>query len=178
MPCAVPTSSSGLTRDEKVENLVTNFSMIMMGMFEGVFAAMAAGLAGALEKTAAAVTEAIDGPGGESPRGKSYIKPIDTESEVNAKVKEVFSGLRTEVAEGFSDRDESFKRFIKNPAFDAGVRIVESHQLKLPRLTEPLSDSDLAGYVALVQNGDPELSRMMQELGEWQKTTPKFERRG
>ena len=36
------------SRDEKIENLVANFSMSMMGMFEGVFSAMAAGLAEAM----------------------------------------------------------------------------------------------------------------------------------
>ena len=159
-----------LTRDEKVENLVTNFSMIMMGMFEGVFSAMASSLTTVLTKTAEALTEAIDEG---QPAPKKLPKP-EPEAEVNAKMKEVFEGLRKEVAEGFSHKDESFRKFIRDPAFDRGVRIVESHTFKLPRLTEHLTDSDLAGYVALIQNGDAELSKMMQELGEWQKTTPRF----
>lgn len=166
-----------LTRDEKVENLVTNFSMIMMGMFEGVFAAMASGLASALTKTAEALTDAFDEGKGSTPKKVEDSAP-ETEAEVNAKVKEVFSGLRKEVDEGFSHGGKSFNAFISDPSFDEGVRIVESHKLKLPMLTERLSDSDLAGYVALIQNGDPDLSKMMQELGEWQKTTPRLEQRG
>ena len=164
---------SELTRDEKVENLVLNFSMIMMGMFEGAFAALAAGMATALNKTADALTEAFD-----DGKGHSAKKPAEGslihEPEMNDKVKEVFSGLRKEVMEGFAHKDQSFQKFIKDPAFDAGVRIVESHTLKLPRLTETLSDADLAAYVALIQNEDPEIAGLMKELGEWQRTTPQF----
>jgi hypothetical protein len=163
------------TRDEKVENLITNFSMIMMGMFEGVFATIASGLADALTKTAEALTSSMDGG---DPPSKVKAPLRDTGPEVDAKIREVFSSLRKEVAEGFSNKDEKFERFIRDPTFDEGVRIVESHKLKLPPLTEHLSDSDLAGYVTMIQNEDPELAKMMQELGEWQKTTPRFEKSG
>jgi len=161
------------TRDEKVENLITNFSMIMMGMFEGVFATMASGLASAMTKAAETLTDSLDGGG--APRRRTRASSIEAEAEAAARMKTVFSDLRKEVAEGFSNKDESFRTFIRNPAFDAGIRIVERHRLQLPPLTEPLSDSDLTRYVALIQNGDPEMARMMQELGEWQKTTPRFE---
>ena len=167
----MPPKGPELSRDEKVENLIVNFSMIMMGMFEGVFAAMAAGMATALSKTADALTEALDS-GGAAQSTKPKVEEID--AEVNSKVKEVFSGLRKEVSAGFSGREKQFKEFIKDPAFDSGVRIVESHKLSLPTLTERLSDSDLAGYVTLIQNGDPEMTKMMTELGEWQKSTPSF----
>ncbi len=162
------------TRDEKVENLVTNFSMIMLGMFEGVFAAMATGLATALTKTADALADSL-GPG-ENPRKSKEAAAGAPEAEVSAKLDEVFSSLRKEVAEGFSNKGNEFRAFIRDPAFDAGVRIVESHRLKLPPLTARLSDSDLAGYVSMIQSGDPETVKMMQELGDWQKTTPRFER--
>ncbi len=163
--------SKELTRDEKVENLVLNFSMIMMGMFEGAFAALAAGMAETLSKTADALTEALDGS---TPAKKA---PANVGQEANSKVKEVFSGLRKEVAEGFASKKGSFKSFIRDPAFDEGVRIVESHRLKVPRLTEPLSDSDLSEYASLIQREDPGVTKLMQELGEWQKTTPKFGRK-
>jgi hypothetical protein len=170
-PSTLPAASRELTRDEKVENLVMNFSMIMMGMFEGVFAALAGGMADAMTKTADVLAEALDGTGVVSPGTKPSV---DVNAEVNGKMKEVFSGLRKEVAEGFSDKNQAFKSFIKDTSFDQGVRIVESHRLKLPRLTEPLSDADLAGYVHFIQSEDPDVSKMMHELGEWQKTTPKF----
>jgi len=170
----VPSAGHDLTRDEKVENLIINFSMIMAGMFEGVFAALAEGLTTALTKTVDALTEAVDSADQGSGRRRRRLPAVDPVSEADPKVREVFSRLRKEVAEGFSHRNRSFRRFIKDTAFDEGVRIVESHNLGLPRLTEPLDDADLAGYVALMQNGDPEVVRMMQELGEWQKTTPRF----
>ncbi len=171
----MPAAKPGLSRDEKVENLVLNFSMIMMGMFEGVFAALAAGMTTALEKTADALVEALDSKEA-SKKPPGHVK-LATESEVNTKVKEVFSGLRKEVAEGFANRDSSFKKFIRDPAFDEGVKIVERHKLKLPPLTGPLSDDQLAAYVNLIQNEDPETAKMMQELGEWQKSTPQFTKR-
>jgi hypothetical protein len=161
------------SRDQKVENLLLNFSMIMLGMFEGAFAAMAEGMATALSQTADALTDALDTSG--KPREKRR-ESGDMAAQVNAKVKDTFSGLRKEVADGFSGGSKPFKDFIKDPAFDEGVRIVESHKLKLPPLTSELSDSELAGYVSLIQGGDPEIAKMMSELAEWQKKTPRFDR--
>lgn len=135
--------------------------MIMMGMFEGVLSAMATGFAQAMSGVAEAMagTPAI---------GKSE------KAEMDAKLREVFAGLRKEVAEGFEDKNEKFRAFIRDPSFDAGVRIVESHDLGLPRLAEHLTDDDLVRYVVLIQKEDPKLSKMMAELGEWQKSTPRF----
>jgi hypothetical protein len=169
----VPSETKGASRDQKVENLLFNFSMIMLGMFEGVFAAMAEGMATALSKTAEALTDALD-PSGKPPSLRKG-EP-DMAAEVNAKLKGVFSGLRKEVAEGFTGGSKPFKEFIRDPAFDEGVRIVEGHKLKLPPLTSSLTDSELAGYVEMIQGGDPEMAKMMSELAEWQKKTPRFER--
>jgi hypothetical protein len=170
----VPAVANPKTRDEKVENLLLNFSMIMLGMFEGAFAAMAEGMATALSKTADALTGALDPSGRQA--GPQTTETADMPAEVGAKVKDAFKGLRKEVAEGFSGGGRKFKEFIKDPAFDEGVRIVESHKLSLPPLTAPLTDTELAGYVELIQSGDPEMSKMMSELAEWQKKTPRFER--
>ena len=152
-----------LSRYEKVENLVTNFSMIMMGLLEGAFTAMAVGLVDAMSTVAETI-------GGNPPAQKKAQG-----AEADAKLREVFAGLRKEVSEGFANKNEKLTAFIKDPAFDAGVWIVESNDLVLPKLTERLTDSDLARYVALVQKEDPRIARLMSELGEWQKTTPKFD---
>ena len=167
----MPSERDGASRDRKAENLVLNFSMIMLGMFEGAFAAMAEGMANALSATADALTGALD-PTAEHPSPQTGADS----AEVKAKVKDAFTGLRKEVAEGFSGGAKPFNEFIKEPAFDEGIRIVESYKLKLPPLTAPLTDSELAGYVELIQSGDPEMTRMMSELAEWQKKTPRFER--
>ena len=153
-----------LSRDEKVENLVTNFSMIMMGMFEGVFSAMAAGLAEAMSGMAEALS------GDHSAISKSQKAQMD------AKLRDVFAGLRKEVSEGFANKNEQFRTFIKDPSFDDGVGIVEGNDVGLPKLTEHLTDADLARYVILLQKEDPNLAKLMSELGEWQKTTPRFTR--
>jgi len=106
------------TRDEKVENLITNLSMIMMGMFEGVFATLASGLADALTKTAEALTSSMDEG---SPTRKVKAPLADAGPEVEAKIRGVFSSLRKEVAEGFSNKDEKFERFIKNPSTQESI---------------------------------------------------------
>jgi hypothetical protein len=170
----MPDTRAYLTRDQKAENLVTNLSLIMMGMFEGIFATMASGLATAMGKTVEAVTAALDDREVHT-KTEGGIAPLAGDAQLKAKVKEAFSSLRREVAEGFSNKDENFRRFIKDPSFDAGIRIVEGHRLNLPPLTESLTDGELAKYMSLVQSGDPEVASMIQELGEWQRTTPRFE---
>ncbi len=167
----MPSTRRELTRDEKVENLVLNFSVIMMGMFEGVFATLASGMVTALAKTGDAMAGALDG-GGSRPKPR---KKADVD-EVNSKVGEAFSGLRKDVAESLQAKDGSLKALIKDPSFDTGIRIVESHPLGLPSLTQPLSNEELARYVDLIQKEDPEIVKLIQELGEWQKTTPKLGR--
>ena len=151
-----------LSRDEKVENLVTNFSMIMMGIFEGVFTAMAAGLADAMAGAAEAIS------------GNPNVVTRSEKAQMDAKLRDVFGGQRKEVSEGFANKNEKFRQFINDPAFDRGVDIVEGNDVGLPRLTEHLTDEDLARYVVLIQKEDPKLAKMMAELGEWQKTTPRF----
>ena len=145
-----------------------NFSMIMMGMFEGAFAEMAAGLAEAVSKTADAMAEAFDGK-------KAKPSQRETHDEVAANVKVVFAKLRGEVASGITGREAEFGKFIRDPSFDKGIEIVESHDFA-PRLTEKLTDADLGRYVSLIQREDPEMAKMMNELGAWQKTTPRFDR--
>ncbi|HKT21780.1 MAG TPA: hypothetical protein VJR06_04045, partial [Nitrososphaerales archaeon] len=130
---------AGLTRDEKVENLVMNFSMIMMGMFEGAFTALAAGMAEAMEGAADAMAEALDGKK-PARRGRG-----DAKAEVERNVKVVFAKLRDEAYSNIDGKEEEFRRFIKDRSFDEGVKIVESHDLHRPRLTERLTDSDLEG---------------------------------
>jgi hypothetical protein len=162
-------STEELTRDEKVENLITNFSMIMMGIFEGVFTSMAAGLADAMSKTADAIAEGL---GGEKGPGEQ----ADMGAEVSKNMGDVFSKLRAEVSSGVKGRESEFREFIRDPSFDEGVRIAEAHDLGLPVLTRGLTDADLAGYVRLIQDEDPKMGALMKELGEWQKTTPRFDR--
>ena len=144
-----------------------NFSMIMMGMFEGAFAELAAGLAEAVSKTADAMAEAFD--------GKKAKSRHDDTREVAANVNVVFAKLRGEVASGITGREAEFGKFIRDPSFDKGIEIVESHDFA-PRLTEKLTDADLGRYVSLIQREDPEMAKMMNELGAWQKTSPRFDR--
>lgn len=174
----MPDSKRELTRDDKVENLIVNHTMIAMSLFEGAFTAMAAGMAEAVSKTGDALAHALGGA--ESSTSASRTAAGNPASGVGAGVTEktaqVFSEIRKETVAAIPAKDPAFKKFIKDPSFDEGVRIVESHNFKLPRLTERLSDADLAGYMALIRREDKELSGMLQELAEWQKRTPQFKR--
>ena len=50
---------------------------------------------------------------------------------------------------------------------------MEKYDFGLPKLTEKLSDEDLASYVVLLKSGDAKLGEMFQELGRWQENMPK-----
>jgi succinate dehydrogenase flavin-adding protein (antitoxin of CptAB toxin-antitoxin module) len=53
------------------------------------------------------------------------------------------------------------------------VKIVESFDFKLPRLTEQLSDDDLSKYMALLSNKDAKFAKMLQKLAVWQEKVPR-----
>jgi hypothetical protein len=158
-------------RDEKVKNLIVNYTMITMSLFEEVFSAAASTMSEALAAGASAMTEAL---GGGSREGSAEKVSKEVTPKVSKGVAQTFAKMRKEMAEQFFAGSKSFDEFIRDPSFDEGVRIVESHRFKLPNLTEPLSDEDLASYLALLKAQDPEMGRMLQELAEWQKTTPHF----
>ena len=168
-----PVPAEELSRDEKVRNLMFNFTVIMMSMLEGAFTAMAAGMTEAMSQVGDAMADAL---GGEEASRKKKTGPSHAEAraEVEAKVKGMFSDLRKQVATDFPKDSTAFQAFISDPVFDDGIKIVESHHLTVPNLTEHLSDKDFANYLSLMQSEDPELGKLFHELGDWQKATPHF----
>jgi hypothetical protein len=165
------------TRDEKLENLIMNHSMIFMGMFEEAFAAIADKMTEVMAKGTAAMAEALGGVSSGS--GDTGIAEVGNKlkdeitPEVRAQIGHVFSGIREEMASQWPTNASVFKQYVASPAFDKGVKIVERYDFGRPKLTEKLSDEVLASYVFLVQSGDPKIDKMFKELAEWQSSLPK-----
>ena len=163
------------TRDEKLENLITNHSMIFMGMFEEAFSTIAEKMTQALSEGAGALADAL-ARGASSTSGNASVgKQLKNEvtPAVRAEIGNLFSGIREEMSSQWPKDAAVFKRYISSPAFDRGIEIVERYDLRRPKLTEKLSDEVLASYVFLLQSGDKELGRMFKELAEWQAALPK-----
>jgi hypothetical protein len=162
------------SRDEKLQNLIMNHSMIFMGMFEEAFSTLAEKMTEALSEGAGAIADALAGdasnPGaaGVREKMKGEITPA-----VRAEIGNLFSGIREEISSQWPNDAAVFKAYISSPAFDRGIEIVERYDFRRPKLTEKLSDEVLASYVFLLQSGDKELGRMFKELSEWQAGLPR-----
>ncbi len=170
-----------MTRDEKVENLVLNYPMIQMSLLEGAFANLASKMGEALVQGSSAMAEALaEGMSGtadnvETQKAKVKKPDVKIGPQISSEVKKMFADMRHQWA-GFSMNDESFRKFIEDPAFDEGVKIVEKYDFGLPRLTERLTDDGLASYLNLLGKEDPEFSKMFRELSVWQEKAPKLQR--
>ncbi len=169
---------AGPKRDEKLENLIMNHSMIFMGLFEEAFSTIAEKMTEATAVGAGAMADALTGG---SPSGSKESRATragkkarhELAPEVRTQIGHVFSEIREEMASQWPKNAKVFKQYISSPAFDKGIEIVERYDLGRPRLTEKLSDEVLASYIFLVQSGNPEIGRMFRELAEWQSGLPK-----
>ena len=177
--CFFVSDNSGtmMTRDQKVENLLFNYSMILMATFEEAFASLASTMTEALAKTGAVMTEALTSSFGGSGEGEMdngpSMKLDDLGPRASEKVKDAFADIRSQASADFSSKDESIKKIMRDPAADEAVTIVESFDFKLPRLTERLSDDDMTKYMALLKNEDRQLMKMLQQLAVWQQKLPR-----
>jgi hypothetical protein len=166
------------TRDEKLENLIMNHSMIFMGMFEEAFSTIAEKMTEVLAKGTASMAEALgDGlsSGSKQSETADVGKKLKDElaPEVRTQIEHMFSGIREEMASQWPKNARVFEQYISCPAFDKGIEIVEKYDFGRPKLTEKLSDEMLASYVFLLQSGNPELGKMFKELADWQSGLPK-----
>jgi hypothetical protein len=161
-----------LTRDEKLENIIMNHTMILMGMFEEGFSSIA-------EKMAEVSTEAPGGGGLHGLKGSPIGDADETvkqeiSPEVKTQIGHIFSGIREEIESQWPTNAGIFRQHVSSPAFDKGIEIVERYDFGRPRLAEKLSDEVLASYVFLAQSGDQEIGKMFKELSEWQRGLPKL----
>ncbi|MDA4125456.1 MAG: hypothetical protein OK438_08460 [Thaumarchaeota archaeon] len=166
-----------LTRDEKAANLVLNYSMILVAVFEHMFANIASSMSEALVKGSAAMAEAMEEGLGGPPHGKEDRAAAESLSEqaktrTSAEVKKAFAEMREKARSEIRLDDKSLKKLIRDLAFDKGIEIVERYELGLPKLTERLSDEDFVAYLGLFKNSDPRLVKISEELTEWRKSVP------
>jgi hypothetical protein len=153
-------------RDEKLENLIMNHSMIFTGIFDEAFSAIA-------DKMTEALGEGMSGSNsiGTADLGKKAGKEVAPE--VLIQIGYAFSGIREEMASEWPRDASVFAQYVSSPAFDRGIEIVEKYDFGRPKLTEKLTDEVLASYVFLLQSGDKELGKMFKELADWQSGLPK-----
>lgn len=167
------------TRDEKVVNLMTNFTVLFASMFEDVFtdlvAKMAEVTAGMGDAIAGAISEGLSGgsqEGAAAKKPKEKAKP-QIGPQASEEIKKMFSGIRDQVSSKMHENSPEFKAYLTNPAFDQGIAIVEKYDFGRPRITEKLGDAELTSYLLLLKSGDETLGKMFGELGQWQEGLPK-----
>jgi hypothetical protein len=167
------------TRDEQVTNLLTNMAMIFASMFEQAFAGLATEMskvtAGMGEVMANAMAQGLSGKpeDPEAVRKASAKSAAEMEPKISSGIKDMFSEIRKEISSKMPGDTPEFRSYLANPALDKGIRIVAGYDFGRPKLTERLSDEELASYLVLLRSGDEKLGKMFKELGEWQETLPK-----
>jgi hypothetical protein len=170
------------SRDEKLENLIVNHSMIVMGMFEEAFFDIAERLSTTAlsppgeEATRAEDSRARSPATGSSPpvdAGKKTAGGGSLAIDVKIQIEYLFAELREEASSELPKDPADFARYVSSPLFDEGISIVESYDFGRPKLTERLTDEVLASYVFLLQSGDAKLESMTRELSEWRRRLPR-----
>ena len=151
--------------------------MIFMGMFEEAFGEIAEKMTEVLALGTAAIAEALGATASISGDSKivdhaSTIKD-ETVPVVRKEIRQMFKEFRVELDSQWPKDANVFKRFISDQRFDKGIEIVEKYDFGIPRLTDKVSDEVLATYILLLKNGNQELGKMFNELGDWQAGLPK-----
>lgn len=167
----MPAGQGAPTRDEQLENLIVNHSLIFMGMFEEAFADIAEKMTQAMGKAAGAMAGALGAPEKSVSEVDENVKKVTPE--MMAQITHAFSSLREEMEAQWPKNPKVFKDFISGPGFDKGIAIVEKYDFGRPKLTEKLSDDVLASYIFLVKSGDAKIAAMFKELSDWQAGMPR-----
>lgn len=164
-------SPRNLSRDQKVENLIRNHSMVVMGMFEEAFEDVADKLTEAMDASLAAASEATPSALGAA-KGPAPKVP-SMSPRVRMEIGGVLSEMRDEMASHWPKSPKVLKEYLSNPALDEGIKIVEAYDFHRPRLTDELTDEVLASYVFLLKGGDRDATKMFKQLSDWQRGLPK-----
>lgn len=131
-------NAESLTRDEKIKNLITNHTLIFMGMFEEAFSTIAEKLTETMSLAGSAIADAIAGSG--TGQEIKEMAKADIAPEVRREIERAFSEIREEMASQWPKNPEVFNRYISNPDFDKGILIVEKFDFGRPKITERLDD--------------------------------------
>ena len=133
-----------------------------MGAFTQVMisstSAMASGISGAL--------------GGKEAEDKVSEDFKHKMPEIDEKMKKLISDIRKDVYAQLNQKIKEVKPILSNPAFDGGLRIVENHDFKLPKLTQELDDNAIAGYIQLIMSEDPTFADTFKQLASWLNSLP------
>jgi hypothetical protein len=156
-------------RIDKIMNLVANSSIILMSVMMGAFSqvmvkatgAMASGMAGAL--------------GGKEAEDKVTKEIEKGNSEVEDKMKEMVLEVRKDIYSQIGQKRKEMEKLLGDPVFDAGPKIIEKYDVKLPKLTEKLDDGTLSAYTRLLVSEDPGFAEMFKQLTNWLNSLPKPE---
>jgi hypothetical protein len=171
----VTDTESDAGREQWAENLLFNYSMILMASFEEAFAGLASSMTETLARSGLAMADAMAaGFGAEGEAEGSKVDVEDLGNRTSEKVKDAFAGLRDQARAEFSTRDPSIRKMLSDPAMDEGLGIVQGFDFGLPRLTERLDDDDLSSYLALLKEKDAKLMKMLRELAVWQEKLPRL----
>lgn len=144
-------------REERLRNLLTNYSAIFMGVFEEPLTAL-------IDTMAVAPSSPHSGP---AAKLRDAITP-----QARAMLSDLASELLEEASSNLPRDPRAFKRYVSGAAFDRGLEIVEEHDFGRPRITERLSDEVLTSYVFLLLSGDRELTRMFRDIAGWKAGLP------
>jgi hypothetical protein len=167
------------SRDEKLENLIVNHSMIVMGMFEEAFFEIAERMTRTALTPSGEPTRAEDSMAGsrapESPPpvGAGEVAGEALAIDITIQLEYLFAELREEASSELPKDPADFARYVSSPLFDEGISIVERYDFGRPKLTEMLTDEVLASYVFLLQSGDARLESMIRELSDWRRRLPR-----
>jgi hypothetical protein len=142
----------------KLENVIVNFSAVMMSSMMGALGDMLGGFADAVAKAFDAPLEDAEG------------NPIE---DVSAHIK---GALPAEMLEEFAggegvEKDEEMwdrvRRKLPEERVDELFRMVESVDCRLPKFTDKLAPEALLGYSYLAQQEDERFARMFVGITEW-----------
>jgi hypothetical protein len=161
------TLDSKTTREDKIVNCMVNTSIILMSIMMGAFTQVMVSTAGAM---ASGMAEAM---GGKEAGDKVNVEIKQKLPEVDEKMKAMISDIRKDIYAQMAQKSKELEPLLSDPAFEAGPKIVEKYDFKLPKLTQELDDNTLAKYSQLLVSEDKGFAKMFKELTEWINSLPK-----
>jgi hypothetical protein len=145
---------------------MVNTSIILMSTLMGAFTQVVV----STRALASGMAEAI---GGNEAGGKVNIEIKQKLPEVDEKMKAMISDIRKDIYAQMGQKSKELEPLLSDPAFEAGPKIVEKYDFKLPKLTQELDDKTLAQYSHLLVSEDKRFVKMFKELTEWINSLPK-----
>jgi F0F1-type ATP synthase membrane subunit b/b' len=157
-------------REDKIINSMANTSVILMSTMMGAFTQV---IVNATEAMASGMAEAV---GGKEAGDKVNEEIKQKLPEVDEKMKAMISEIRKDIYSQMRQKRQELEPLLSDPAFEAGPKIIEKYDFKLPKLTQELDDNALAQYSQLLVSEDIRFAKMFKELTKWINSLPKPQR--